>query len=658
MIHFGCAWYPEHWPASRWPHDLQLMRDAGMTVVRIGEFAWSRMEPAEGQFTLDWLAEAVDLAAKYGMAVVIGTPTAAPPAWLTQRYPETLATRADGQRATHGARCHYSPGSEVYKQFCRRIAETMAKCVGHHPQVIGWQIDNEYNSVSYDAETRQKFQQWLKARFGSLEALAEHWATAYWSEDYSDWSQIPLPVGNHNPGLLLAFQQFITDVYIDFQRVQIEAIRAHSASSQWITHNFMKWFDTYDHYRLAADLDLASWDNYVPTGHLDHLENGAMHDLMRGIKRANFWIMETQPGQVNWGRINNMLDRGEVRTMGWHAIGHGADALLYWQWRNPPNGQEQMHGSLLASDGTPRPIYREIAQIGQELKKIGPSLESTSVQTPIALLHSYEDRWSINFQRHHQDFDPVKHLLNYYRPLRRLGHSVDVVSPLAPLANYKLVIAPNLGIADETISKPLISYVQNGGHLVLGPRSGVRDGSNALLPTRQPGPFAPYLGAHVEEYYALERPVPVAGSLGNGAASIWAEELKIDARDAEAYLHYGVSNGWLDGNAALVTRKVGTGRITYIGAWLDDGLMTEVTRWLLAATNLPSAWENLPEGVELCERSNAQGGRVYILINHTHESHNVTLPVPCVDVVGGQAHPQYINLPALDIAVLQAMPNR
>lgn len=650
MITFGCAWYPEHWAESQWAKDLKLMQQAGMNTVRVAEFAWSRLECAEGQFNLDWLERAISLAAEHDMKVVIGTPTAAPPAWLTQRYPEVLAIRENGQQATHGMRCHYSPTSPIYLEFCSRIAEEMARCFGHHPAVIGWQIDNEYHSFSYDPETRRQFQQWLQAKFESLENLAERWATAYWSEDYSAWDQIPLPIGNHNPGLYLAFRQFMTDVYVKFQQVQVDRIRQYSDSRQWITHNFMKWNESYDHYKLSEDLDFASWDNYVPTGHLNHLENGAMHDIVRGFKRKNFWIMETQPGQVNWGGINTALNRGEVRTMAYHAIGHGADALLYWQWRSAPGGQEQMHGTLVAPDGNPRPIYKEIAQLGGELQKLDSALDDTEPFAEIALLHSYDDRWALDFQRHHKDFDPVKHLLAYYAPLRELGQTVDVVHPHAPLSDYKLVIAPHLNILDGETAQHLLDYVQSGGHLVLGVRSGVKDLFNALLPSRQPGALAEIFGVHVEEYYGLVEPIPVSGERGVGTAHIWAEQLQIDAPDVQTLLCYGKSNGWLDGQPAVTTRAVGSGRVTYIGAWLDDGLMRRITTLLLNLSHL--TWTSLPDGIELCQRRRADGRTVSMFINHATTMQTVALSAVYENLLTREHHDGELKLDAYGVAVI------
>ncbi len=653
---FGCAWYPEHWPESRWPADLKLMAEAGMNVVRVAEFAWSRMEPAENQFNFGWLEAAIAMAADYGLKVVLGTPTAAPPAWLTQHYPETLAIRQDGRQATHGMRCHYSPTSMVYRQFCQRISQEMAKCFGHNPNVVGWQIDNELNSVSYDDETRRQFQEWLKVRFGTLEALAEHWATAYWSEDYSDWSQIPLPVSGHNPGLLLSFQQFASDSLIAFQRLQIEAIRAYSLPEQWITHNFMKWFDAFDHYKLAADLDFVAWDNYVPTGHLDYVENGAMHDLMRGLKHKNFWLMETQPGQVNWAKVNTMLDRGEVRTVAWHAVGHGADAVLYWQWRSAPGGQEQMHGTLIAPDGLPRPVYGEAVQIGQDFQKIGSYLENSHISASMALLYTYDDRWAINFQRHHSEFDPIVHMLNYYRSLRTPGHMLDIVHPLAQLSSYKLVVGPNLHIMDEETARRLLEYVQSGGHLVLGPRSGMKDEFNALLASRQPGPLAHALGAHVEEFYALEQPITVEGEIGKGTALIWAEQLAIDSADVRVLLSYASCNGWLDNQPAAVTRAVGAGRMTYIAAWLDAELMRQVADWLITTSAIETAWANLPPGVEVCLRIGQDGQPLHIVINHTKQAQTVPLPVmphALTELLTEQRCESSLSLPPFGTAVLR-----
>jgi beta-galactosidase len=648
----GAAWYPEQWPESRWPEDLKLMQAAHIHVVRAGEFAWSRMEPREGQFDLDWLERAIALAAKHNIAVVLGTPTAAPPAWLTQKYPDTLRTEEDGRKARHGNRQQGSPTSARYRDFCRRIVEQMARRFGHNPNVIGWQIDNEYGAFSWDEDTHRQFQDWLRAKYGTLDSLNRHWTTAYWSQTYTDWRQIPIgPSGN--PGLDLEFKRFVTDSLRDYQHIQVAAIRAASDLRQFITSNFMGWYDAFDHYELTRELDLASWDDYVGTGHLKAMQNAMTHDLTRGFKRKNFWVMETQPGFVNWAPVNNALDRGEVREMAWQAIGHGADAVSYWQWRSALNGQEEYHGTLVGADGTPVPLYQEVVQIGREFEQASGALAGTSPKAEVAILHSYDSRWAIDRQRHNRNFDPVALLLSYYKPLREMLQAVDIVGPSAPLSQYRLVVAPGLNVLPEDQARRLTRYVQDGGHLVLGPRSGMKDQYNALQPERQPGPLAPLLGGRVEQYYALNQEAPVSGAWGSGEVRIWAEQLSTHAPDVEVLLTYGPSNGWLDRQAATISRKVGKGSITYIGAWLDGNLMRTAAQWMIRLSGAQAALGPVPAGVEVSRRTGV-GKEVFIVINHTRTLQHVILPRPMRRVLHGGEEVSAIELPARDVAVLRA----
>lgn len=648
----GAAWYPEHWPENRWEQDLSLMQAAGINMVRVGEFAWARMEPAEGKFDFDWLERAVALAGKHGIRVVIGTPTAAPPAWLTQRYPETLATWEDGKLATHGNRGHYRPTSARYLEFSRRIATEMAKRFGHNPNVIGWQIDNELGPVSYEEETRKLFQAYLKSKFKTLDSLNQHWSTEYWSQKYDNWEEIPIPVGEHNPGLMLEWRRYITETLRNFQKVQVEAIRANADPSQFITHNFMGFYDGFDHYVLAKELDFASWDNYIGSGHLDPLWNGQVHDLTRGFKRANYWVMETQPGSVNWAGVNNSLNRGEVRRMAWEAIGHGADAVSYWQWRSALGGQEQYHGSLVGPDGRTRPIYEEVAQIGKEFSKVADTIHGTSVSPQAAILFDYDSRWAIDMQRHQKDFKPVDYLNTFYRPLRTATQDVDIVNPDVTLSQYKLVIAPALNVMSEARVQHLAEYVKAGGHLILGTRTGMKDEFNALRPERQPGSIlAKLLGGDVVEFYALEKAVPVSGQLGKGESKLWAERLESTDPATQTLLQYGASNGWLDGQPAVITRKVGAGRTTYVGGQFDVGIMSALIDWAVKEAGVKPALGAVPEGVEVCRRV-GNGREVFILINHTTEEQSITLPKALKDVLHDAPLSTKLALRANDVAVL------
>ena len=653
-LYLGTAWYPEQWPEARMDADLALMERAGIRFARIGEFAWSRMEPAEGQFDMEWLAHAIRAAERHHIAIVLGTPSAAPPAWLTTAYPETLRTLENGRKDEHGNRQQFNWANPKYRQLAARVAEQMAKRFGHDPNVIGWQIDNEYANESFDDATKKQFQDWLKARYGTLDALNARWTTSYWSETYSAWSQIPIETAYGNPGLLLSWRRFVSDTWRSYQKTQIDVIRPNADKRQFITTNMMGFFDAYDHYTVAQDLDLASWDDYVGTGHLDPIRNGAAHDLTRGFLRKNFWVMETQPGFVNWSPDNNALDKGEVRAMAWHDIGHGADAVSYWQWRSALNGQEEYHGTLLGADGTPVPLYEEVAQLGQEFAKAGPALAGTTVQSQVAVLHSYDSRWSINWQRHNRAFDPVNALVEWYGSVRALAHSVDIVSPTAPLAQYKLVVAPALNVLTPESTRNLMAYVQGGGHLVLTQRSAMKDDDNALQTARQPGPLGALLGGRVEQYYALDKPVQADGTWGPGETTVWAEQLSAATPGTEVLMRYGKSNGWLDGQPAAITHAVGKGSITYIGAALDAPQRAKAAQWMFNQAAIKPEAPVMPPGVDLYIRRGA-GKTVWILINFGEQPQTVTLPSEFTDVLhGGGSGSATLN--RFDVAIYERKP--
>jgi beta-galactosidase len=637
----GTAWYPEQWPQARWEQDLSLMEAAHMSVVRVAEFAWSTLEPRDGEFDFDWLDRAIAQAARHHIRVVLGTPTAAPPAWLTTKYPDVLRVDENGRQEEHGQRQQFSFSSPRYRQLARRIAEKMAIRYGHNPNVIGWQIDNEIGPPSFDQETRTQFHQWLQRKYGQITALNQHWTTAYWSQTYDNFDAIPMHSKAENPGLLLDWKRFVTDTWTGYINNQVDVIRRHADPRQLITTNTMNWNSGFDHYIVHQSLDMAAWDEYVPNGRYEWLDYALQHDLVRGYKRANFWLMETQPGFVNWGPVNRSLDPGQVREIAWQAVGHGADAVLYWQWRSALNGQEQYHGTLLGADGTPVPIYREVQQIGAEFAHASAAVSGTTPHSRIAMLQSYESRWAIDFQRHHKDFDPVAEFAAFYRPLELASPaSIDVVSMEAPLQNYALVVAPALNVISEQQAEHLAEYVRQGGHLVLGPRSGMKDPYDALWPQRQPGPLETLLGARVEQFYALDQPVTVSGVVSaDRQASIWAETLEVLSPEAHVWMTYDNNQGWLSGKPAALTRQAGKGSITYIGTWLSNGAMQTVAAHLLEeagiAPTLPGLTPN--SSVEICARS-GNGKRIWIVINHGARTETVPLPVKIKSFIVGSGN--------------------
>jgi beta-galactosidase len=655
-LHLGSAYYPEHWPEERWPEDIRLMKDANLTVARLAEFAWSTMEPSEGIIQLDWLERAVNLLAENGIATVLGTPTAAPPAWLTSTYPDVFAIDERGRPVQHGNRCHYCPTSPNMIVASARIVRAMAQRFGPNKNIIGWQTDNEFSRVCYCDRCRQSFQQFLAQRYGTLDALNQHWSTAYWSQTYTDWDQIPIPIGPHNPGLMLEFKRFVTATNRQFQKYQVDILRPCLLSGVWITHNFMGWFDGFDHYDFSKDLDIASWDYYVGTGHHDYLSHGAIHDLTRGFKHKNYWVMETQPGSVNWSGINNMLNQGEGRVMAWQGVAHGADGILYWQWRSALGGQEQYHGSLIDQSGQPRPFYEEVKQLGKEFSSVSKLIAGSVPKARIAMLNSYESRWSIQWQRHHRDFDYVQHFNHYYRPLAAKNIPVDIlpadhITDEKEISAYKLIIAPALLIVTEKLAEALKAFVSRGGNLVLTIRTGMKDPYNALLPMRQPGLLREVTGLEVEDFFALDEPVPVKGPFISGQSRLWAERLKQVTKTRPAIIaRFEKCNGWLDDQLAIAMSPYGMGVVYYVGAYLDDASQIALMSTILAASLIKPLVT--PPGVEHHTRTTPEGAEIHFVINHEREEKILPIPWPAWDHLTGQRVEKVVKLPPYGVVVI------
>jgi beta-galactosidase len=649
----GAAWYPEQWPESRWNADLDLMQKAHMHVVRVGEFAWSGLEPQEGKYDLDWLERAVNLAGKHGLSVILGTPSGAPPVWMATKYPDIMVTDETGKQYTGSTRNHYNWNSDRYRGFVRAVDERLSQRFGHNPYVIGWQIDNEYSKQSFDAETQSQFHAWLEHRYGTLEKLNQAWTTAYNNQTYSEWNQLALVngTGDNNPGLWLASKRFISESLRAYQKVQIDAIRKNALPGQKITTNMMGWYDLYDHYTVAQDLDIIGWDNPQVEGQFDSIRNGATHDLMRGLKGKDYWVLETTAGPRGGGNASAMLDKGELRMAIWSYIGHGADLVSYWQWRDSLNGGEQNHGAIVDVDGEPDPIYAEYSQIGREFEKAGPAFQGTSVDANVAIVDSYPSRWAINWQKMNPAYDAIDELRSYYNPLHKLGYTIDIVPPDRDLSKYKLVIAPGLNVVTQSEADNLARYVRQGGHLVLGQRSGMKDEEESRWPQRQPGPLVSLLGARVEQYMALNHPVGISGAWDNAKAQLFAEQLTTLANDVQVLMRYSAPLSWLDGQPAAVTRKVGSGSISYIGAWPDEAGMKRAVQWMASESGVKPDIFATAEGVEVYRRV-AKDREIFILENTSDQIQTITLPAAMNNVLTDELI-QRIELPVYGVAVLR-----
>lgn len=661
-MYFGVDYYPEQWPEERWAEDARLMQEAGFNVARLAEFSWALLEPEEGRYNFDWLDRAIGILAERGIKIVLGTPTAAPPPWLIISYPDVLPVDEHRRVKGPGTRHHRCANSPAYQEHTRRIVTAMAERYGRHPNVIGWQIDNELGchdtARCYCERCATAFRRWLRERYEDLEALNEAWGTAFWSQVYYSWEQIHLPwaaPAQHNPGLLLDFYRFSSDSWVSYQQMQIDILR-RLAPGQFITHNLMPpaLFDLLDYHKLAAPLDFASWDNYHFYGATPAII-ASSHDLVWGLRQSNFWVMEQQAGQINWSVYNPALRPGEVRLKTYQDIAHGADGVVYFRWRAALSGSEQYHSGLLDHAARPTRGYREAQSIGEELKRLAPFLEGTAPRPQAAILYDYESRWVLEMQPHNRELTGLASLrayfLNVYDAFYRRNVPVAFVHPLADLNAYRLVWAPALNVVSEEVASHLAAYVKGGGTLVLGPRAGFKDGCNRVVAQPLPGLLAEMAGATVEEFDSPPPEVVNSVRFGDGPeipVSLWKEVLAPEK--AQVWAEY--TQDYCAGRAAVTVNRCGKGQVIYLGTLGEAALYDALLERLLPQAGLAPLL-NTPPGVEAVARESlGLKRRVIFLLNHTPKEQKVALNGAYQNLLDERKLQGTVTIPARDVLVL------
>jgi beta-galactosidase len=601
----GVCYYPEHWPEAWWPEDARRMRELGIGWVRIGEFAWSRLEPTPGHYDWGWLDRALAVLGQAGLRVVLGTPTATPPKWLIDRHPEILPVDEHGRTRGFGSRRHTTFAARAWWEQSRRIVTALAQRYGTHPAVGGWQLDNEFGChdtvLSYGAEDLHAFRAWLRRRYQTPEQVNEAWGNVFWSMELAAFDEVSLPAGavtETNPAARLDYWRFASEQVAQYARMQAEIIRRH-APGRFITHNFMGRFTEFDHWQVGAELDFATWDSYplgfteqfpctateralfAETGHPDMA--AFHHDLYRGVGRGRWWVMEQQPGPVNWAPWNPVPKPGMVRLWTWEAFAHGAELVSYFRWRQAPFAQEQMHAGLTLPDRTLSPGGAEAAQVAAELADFGAL--PASAAAPVALVFSYEAAWITRIQPQGQDFRYAELCLRWYEAARRLGVDIDIVPPGASLTGYRAVLIPCLPVISPDA---LAAFAQTDAVLLFGPRSGSKTERFQIPGTLPPGPLQALLPLRVRQVASLRPGLlhRVEGTVA-GAAERWREWLESEA---------DVLARFADGGPAFVR----AGRVHYLGAWPDADLLGAVMRHTLAASGLELL--DLPPGVRIRRR--------------------------------------------------------
>jgi beta-galactosidase len=678
-MYFGVDYYPEHWvfpyagtaekPESGWERDLELMLAAGVNVVRMGEFTWGLCEPEEGKYNFDWLKRAMDLMGKGGIKVVLGTPTAAPPIWLAKKHPEILPIDDEGRKFHEGTRRAACLNSNVYWEYSQRIVRAMATALGQHPQLIAWQIDNglgaHLTEASFNDETQRDWHSWLQAKYETIQRFNDQTGSRHWGQIVSDWGQIPMPRRAptlHNPALALDWMRFCSDTILAFVKMQADILHELTPNCP-VTSNLRALYRRFDHFDVADALDFVAVDSNA-TIKSKSSELACELDMLRSLKKTNirtpdgntgFWVIEQKAGQVNWQDVNSLVRPQVVRLFTYQVISRGASGILYFCWRQPRIGTEKFYGAVLPHNGRKDSrTYREISQLGDEIKLLAPAIKDTKIVSDVCILYSHDNDWAMQQpMQPNKFFNLREHIQLYYNGLHHRNISIDFARPTEDLSKYKLVIAPSLHLMAGGEADLLKLYVQNGGTLVGTCNSGLVDEHHMAPDCGYPHDLTDVFGLEVLEFDPLppgeENNLSFKGTFTTShlhTAKIWCDI--IEPKGCQVLATYG--KDFYAGKPAMTMNNFGLGKAIYIGTLSHPPFYDDLVVWLRQLCNLQPLLK-VPDTVEVTLRQK-ENTRIYFLMNHQNSPVRIQFYKPMHDFLTGGALAGNYDLPPHGVLVL------
>jgi len=658
LMKIGAYYYPEHWDESQWERDLQKMAGLGLEFTHMGEFAWPFMEPEEGQYTFEWLDRAISLAAENGLKVILCTPTPCPPAWLAEKYPEIFYQDINYRPREHGSRGNYSTSSDLFREYTRKIVSQLAKRYGHDDRVWGWQLDNEPGAPrDYSPLAQEKFREWLRTKYKTIDALNDAWGNRFWGVVYNNFEQIRIPL----PGILyglspharLDYYRFNADQMAAFLDFQTDILREFISDKQWITTNYISTMTGADP-RRTTKLDFVAYTMYPVGGGANLGENGFRIGWQDGIAFANDFyrsingvtgVMELQPGQVNWGRINPVPEPGAVRMWLWHAFAGGCSFACTYRYRQPLYGSEQYHYGIVGTDGvSPSPGGLEYSQVSKEIAQLRKLYDPKAVfpaeykARKTAILWSHDNYWDIDIQKRTSEWSTWDHVFKYMEILKSFGAPVDWIAEDSDFSQYPFLIVPAYQLIDKQLVNKWRKYAEQGGNLIVTCRTGHKDRYGHLFEAKWAEPIYELIGAKIEFYDLLLNNTKGLINMDGRDYNwhVWGEILEPD-KGTISLAEY--ANQFYAGKSAAVSRDLGKGTVTYIGVHTDDGdLEKDILRKI--CTNAGLSIHNYPRGVYVEWRDG-----FWVAVNYSSQSHELDIPGNTKILFGGK------NLPSPGVTV-------
>src|SRR5579884_2005060 len=678
-MYFGVDYYPEHWvypyagtpekPEANWEQDVELMVEAGVNVVRMGEFSWGISEPEEGKYDFGWLQRAMDLMKKADIQVVLGTPTAAPPLWLAKKHPEILPIDEQGRVLGEGTRHAACLNSNVYWDYSKRIVTEMAKALGKHPQLIAWQIDNglgaHQTESSFNEETRRDWHSWLQAKYETIQRFNELCGMRHWAQTVTAWEQIPMPRRAptlHNPALALDWRRFCSDTILAFVKMQADILHELTPNCP-VTSNLRALSRKFDHFDVADALDFVAVDSNA-TIKSKSSEFACELDMLRSLKKNNiktpngdegFWVIEQKAGQVNWQDVNSLLRPQVERLFAYQVISRGASGIFYFRWRMPRIGTEKFYGAVLPHSGRKDSrTYQDFKQLGEEFKLLAPALKGTKVVADACILYSHDNEWAMQMPMQPNKFFSLRdHIQLFYNGLHHRNVSIDFARPTEDLSKYKLVIAPSLHLMAGGEADLLKLYVQNGGTLVATCNTGLVDEHHMAPDAGYPHDLTDLFGLEVVEFDPLppgeENHLTFKGAFPTShmhPAKLWCDI--IEPKGCQPLAMY--AKDFYAGRPAMTMNTFGLGKAIYIGTVSHQPFYDDLIVWLRQLCNL-SPLLKVPDTVEVSLRQK-DNTRVYFLLNHQNSPVRIQFYKPMHDFLTGSALVGNYDLPPHGVLVL------
>jgi beta-galactosidase len=658
---YGVAYYTEYMPYERLDKDVEMMQQAGISVVRIGESSWGLWEPEDGRFEFAWMDRVVERMQKAGIKMIMGTPTYSIPAWMYKKHPEIVVTRVDGKTITYGLRQNTDLLNPTYRFYCERVIRKIVERYKGNPAIIGYQIDNETSSAeAANHDVQVGFVEYLKQKFKTTDELNKAWGLNYWGQRLNDWTEVPPREGIINPGWKLEWERYSQWITTDFLGWQASLVNEYKRPDQFITHDLAgPPRPEVNEYEIGRSIDIAAVNPYHGAqDDFDGIGSSLPGDYTRSLKQTNYLVTETNAQTIGWDSKHQFPPYdGQLRLDVYTHLSSGANMVEYWHWHSIHAGQETYWKGVLSHDLEPNRAYAEVSRTAHELQKIGPRIVDLKHDSKVAILYSNDSRYGIRFMSFsdHADYGSV--MRQMYGALYRANVSIDFVFPEgADFSKYRVVVVPPLYVASDDLLNRLADYVHNGGHVVMSFKSGFTNEFDTVRWTMAPGPLRQAAGFHYQEFSNLKTPLDLKGDPFKAGAdnkvSDWAEMILLDSAQALAYYDHPFFGKY----PAITRNRFGKGSLTYEGTVLSDKLQDKVMLDVLQLAGLAGPDQAIPASVRVKHGTNRSGKTIHYYLNYSSSSQTLSYAYGGgTDLLtqASVAHSQQITLKPWDLAIIE-----